>query len=333
MFEAKILADSIANGARLTTAQLTFPRSILAELNTHKMLCKNAASSRAIPNNKLVKRVTDDPFIPDFRLNKTGMQAGDSLEEKEALAAQTFWLQFRDAAIVQCQTLNGMNIHKQYVNRLIEPWMFCTVIITGTDWDNMFFQRCHEAAEPSFHKIADMLHEAMFRSIPVKCQLSDWHLPLWNDDRDDLALAVRWTKIIDYLKDLPDNKKLSVPIDEKVKFLIDNYALPLVSAGRCCKVSYLNLDTNEVDLLNDIRLGLFCCTNNPGHWSPLEHQACPASIGDMVYRIDQLEIEQDHISDCRFISPKDNEIGYCGPLKGWKQFRKFFKNENYVRSQ
>ena len=51
--EAKIVADSInPQGDRITTYLLTFPRFILAELNTHRVFSKNSASSRAIPFEK-----------------------------------------------------------------------------------------------------------------------------------------------------------------------------------------------------------------------------------------------------------------------------------------
>lgn len=47
---ARIIADSLnEHGNRLTTFILTFPRIVLAEFNTHRMISKNSASSRAIP--------------------------------------------------------------------------------------------------------------------------------------------------------------------------------------------------------------------------------------------------------------------------------------------
>jgi hypothetical protein len=61
---AEIIADSIDyRGNRITTMLLTFPRFILAELNTHRMFSRNSASSRAIPFEKMVKMVEEDPFI------------------------------------------------------------------------------------------------------------------------------------------------------------------------------------------------------------------------------------------------------------------------------
>ena len=63
--EAKIIADSInPQGDRLTSILVTFPRIILAEVNTHRMLSKNTSSSRAIPFKKMVESVQNNPFIP-----------------------------------------------------------------------------------------------------------------------------------------------------------------------------------------------------------------------------------------------------------------------------
>lgn len=62
---AEVVADSLdSRGNRLTSLLITFPRIILAEINTHRMLSKNTSSSRAIPFNKMVESVQNDPFVP-----------------------------------------------------------------------------------------------------------------------------------------------------------------------------------------------------------------------------------------------------------------------------
>jgi hypothetical protein len=48
MIDAKIVADSIAYGVRLTTLEVTMPRFILAEFNTHRVLSRNSASRRTV---------------------------------------------------------------------------------------------------------------------------------------------------------------------------------------------------------------------------------------------------------------------------------------------
>ena len=99
-FEAKIIKDSICNGQRLTTMQVTFPRIILAEWNTHCMFARNTSSSRAIPFTKMVKSIIEEPFIPvHWGVNQSGMQAFTELAgEKRELAIKK-WLTARDHAI------------------------------------------------------------------------------------------------------------------------------------------------------------------------------------------------------------------------------------------
>ena len=63
MIQAKIVADSInIQGDRLTTLEVVMPRYILAEFNTHRMLSRNSASSRAIPFDKMLEMVKTNPF-------------------------------------------------------------------------------------------------------------------------------------------------------------------------------------------------------------------------------------------------------------------------------
>lgn len=247
-FSAKVLADSISpQGHRLTTMEWTFPRVILAEVNTHRMLSRNAASSRAIPTEKLIQRVLDDPFVPEFRANQKGMQAGDALEDEQAEAARLLWLEQRDNAVGKARLFHGMNIHKQYVNRLLEPWMFCTIIVSATDWANVWHLRCNPEAEPSFQKIATMARQAMEDSTPRAIGAGDWHLPLVDDE----------------------------DIEQVLKGGGDTFdKLRRISTGRCARVSYLTHDGKR-DHAADIELHDRLATS--GHWSPFEHVATPFS--------------------------------------------------------
>lgn len=246
-FSAKVLCDSISeSGCRLTTMEWTFPRCILAEVNTHRMLSRNAASSRAIPTERLIQRVLDSPFIPEFRLNQKGMQAGDALGADDSEAARSAWLNARDEAVARARQMHGLNIHKQYVNRLLEPWMFCTIIVSATDWENVWHLRCSPEAEPSFRKIAEMARDAMNASVPKLLAPGMWHLPLVSDE--DAEEVFSW----------------EVGSWDKLK---------AVSVGRCARVSYLTHDGKR-DLQADIDL----CDRlaKSGHWSPFEHVATPS---------------------------------------------------------
>lgn len=158
---AKIVADSInPQGDRLTTMLVTFPRFILAELNTHRILSKNSASSRAIPTHKLLKMVEEDPFIPiAWQKEHKGMQGTGYLLDNDAKLfedsneiehytktsvgfAKQSWLHARDSVIKYAKELNNIGCTKQIANRLLEPFMWHTVLISGTEWKNFFDLRC-----------------------------------------------------------------------------------------------------------------------------------------------------------------------------------------------
>src|ERR1044071_5604729 len=128
-YSCKILLDSISEtGKRLTTFEITFPRIVLAEFNTHRMFSRNSASSRAIPFQKQIDRIREDPFIPEkFPINDKGMQPNKYVEKGsiEYDGARNQWIVCRNAAIHYAESLYHKNlIHKQIVNRLLEPFMW-----------------------------------------------------------------------------------------------------------------------------------------------------------------------------------------------------------------
>lgn len=146
MIDAKIIADSRNPiGNRITTWVLKFPRFILSEFNTHRVLSRNSSSSRARPLDKTIQDVLNDPAIPEFwGKNQKGMQASVELNEKEREAAKTQWLYARDLAVHKARMLQELDVHKQIANRLLEPWMHQTVLCTATEWQNFFALRAHK---------------------------------------------------------------------------------------------------------------------------------------------------------------------------------------------
>lgn len=251
MFNVKILADSIGpTNVRLTSAELTYPRTILAEFNTHAMIRRNAASSRAIPTISLIKKIESNPFLPEFRENQKGMQAGETIKDEQK--ALNLWKESLKSQIDYVKQFQELNVHKQYINRLIEPWMWVTIIATATDWANMFALRTDEQAEPSFQIIAKMFWDVYSTSEPKKLNYGQWHTPLIFDDDEGL----------------------------------DEETLLKISAARTGRVSYLTHEGKR-DIQAD--LNLFERLTTSGHWSPTEHVATPALPKDMTYKIEQLE--------------------------------------------
>ena len=256
-YNAKILADSISPaGHRLTSFEVTFPRIVLAEVNTHRMLSRNSASSRAIPVEKRIASVEEDPFVPDqFGKNKKGMQHDEVLEGEDADTARHIWLRARRSAVSDATSLAMVGVHKQLANRLLEPFAWHTAVITATDWENFFHLRVNPAAQGEFRRAAEMMLALYTNNEPHPVNYDEWHTPY-------------------------------VERGEQFDF-VHRYTQAKVSAARCARVSYLTQDGKR-DPKED--MALFDRLVVPGHLSPLEHPARPMTPSELErFRVDRYE--------------------------------------------
>ena len=141
---AKIIADSVnPRGDRVTTFLLTYPRIIHAEVMTHRLFSRNAASSRAIPFKKMVKDIEEDPFIPiAWQKDHKGMQGTEYFNPKliPGDGFESLWLRSKNEAIETAKRLHssGNGVTKQLCNRLLEPFQWYTCLVTATEYDNFY---------------------------------------------------------------------------------------------------------------------------------------------------------------------------------------------------
>lgn len=144
MIHAKVVGHSKNEfNNEIMTMIVTFPRFILAEVNTHRMLSKNSASSRAIPFEKMIEIVKANPFVPiAWQANHKGMQGTEYLNKRDTEVCNSAWKMASIRAIEQAEYLATRGATKQLINRLLEPFMYHTAIITATEWENFFALRC-----------------------------------------------------------------------------------------------------------------------------------------------------------------------------------------------
>lgn len=240
-YSARVLLDSVGpNGVRLSTLEVTFPRFVLAEFNTHRSFSRNSASSRAVPTTKLIERVERDPAVPlEWGLNKSGMSATDVLSSEAAKAATRAWLDARDDAVAHARRLLDLKVHKQELNRLLEPFLWHTVIVTATEWENFFELRCAPNAQPEIRAAALRMRGAIDASRPRPVGDGEWHTPLLQEDEAVLDVEVR----------------------------------KQISAARCARVSYLTHEGAR-EIAKDLEL--YERLKSDRHLSPFEHVATPS---------------------------------------------------------
>lgn len=241
-------AHPSVNGKPLITLQLRYPRFIHAEFMTHRVFSRNASSSRAIPVAKMLEQVRTNPAMPiHWGKNQPGMQANEQFEGEALQAVKEQWMLAAKLAAGVAERMMDQGVHKQVVNRILEPFQFISVIVTATEWDNFFALRNHPDAQPEIHELAVVMKAAIDASVPRTMSFGQWHLPyVTNQERQFYA--------VDSLRKL--------------------------SAARCARVSYLTHDGAEPTPEKDFELFDRLVGSVPLHASPIEHQATPDSYED-----------------------------------------------------
>jgi thymidylate synthase ThyX len=293
---AKIICDSISStGQRLTTMEVKMHRFVLAEFNTHRVFSRNSASSRAIPVHKQIHRVLNDPAYPiSWPTEKPGMQGGEELMPSEQRDMHKIWMRARDEAVAAVERMTievsplNRPLHKSVANRLLEPFMWHTVIVTSTKWDNFWTLRCSPQAQPEIRAAAEAMLEAYKASVPDRVEQGEWHLPyVTGHDMQDLLAGEQG------------------PPPSLVK-----EKLCKISAARCCRVSYLTHE-GQRDYHEDLKLFDRLVSASPMHASPLEHVATPCPSMDWS-----------NVVDVRSTSPH-----HLGNFTGWDQLRHMVEDE------
>lgn len=266
-----------ADPNRLSTIIMRFPRPILAELNTHRVFSRNSASSRARSVKTTIAEVMNAPYVPFWTINKAGM-SGEYASAKVSEEATRLHLLGRDKAVATAlsflvgerifdgrtdteiaqnysniidsyyenvydksggESTNGLSIHKQALNRCLEPYMYHEAIVTSSFWDNFLELRDHDDADPAIHAIARLTDEVLKKSEPETRWL---HLPFIP---------------------LSDRPESTASFDE-IKDLL------FLSATESAQISYRD-KTKQVKSTATLSLGQRLLDS--GHLSPFEHCA------------------------------------------------------------
>lgn len=342
---AKILRHTkTPNGEELVSFLLVFPRIILPEVLNHRMFSRNTSSSRAIPLNKMIEVVENDCFIPlAFQKDHKGMQGTEYLSEtndiiSEYYMARSVWIESMRTAVSKAKFLNGgdktgfPSVTKQLCNRLLEPFMWTTMLMTTNKEGlyNFFNLRC-----PRY-----VIGEEVFKSKSEAIQnLSPYGLVVtdtFNKDINDMT-DLDWLKlniseaeihIQDLAEKMYDNFRLSVPenlkegqwhipYEQEIREMYKDEKLDLldiikISVSISARTSYTSIEEGKILSVNrHLELYKKLITSDPPHSSPLEHIGC--------------------------VMKKSKKERRSGNFIGYKQLRhivennklkKYFKNEN-----
>jgi len=298
MIDSKLILTSKnrETGVNLYTFLLNYPRVILPEVNTHRALSRNTASSRAIPSWKQRSRVLAIPFVPvSIGKNQKGMQAGEELGGWRRAIAINTWKLARYSNVFASWILEKVGAHKQVVNRIVEPWTWTQQIVTATDLNNVFKLRNHPDAEPHFQILAAQMQEQVRF---VEALYDTVNFDSRNPDGTPCALehVNPYIGVLRVQMLQPGEWHMPFITDKEMWQPVEN--LKKVSAARCARVSYYLPESGE---RSTVARDLELCDrlSSSGHWSPFEHVATPAK-----------------------------EDVYIGNFRSWRQYRKEWPDEH-----
>lgn len=239
--QVKVIADSISKeGKRITTFELIYPRFIHAEMLRHRVFSRTVESSRAKPIKKNLDEVRINPVLPrHLTLNEPGMVGTKEITDYEAKDKI-----YDSLAMLANMTVTAIeyleqeyHLHKQVLNRYLEPFLNTKEVVTSTEWDNFFTLRLAPDAEPHIQELAALMKKGLEQSIPKLVKENGVHLPY-----------------------VTEEEKSKYPINTLMK----------ISSARCARCSYKLYD-GTTDVEKD--LILYEKLRKGKHLSPMEHVA------------------------------------------------------------
>ena len=380
LISAEVIADSLNQfGERITTMKLVFPRIILAEFNTHRMFNRNSASSRAIPFKKMVKIVEEQPFIPiAWQKDHKGMQGTEYITEQSVVDFKKgVWLNARNKAIQSAEELyypvskaksiydieelKGTGVTKQLANRLLEPFMWNTVLITSSKegLDNFFNLRC-----PSYEweyeegvikaKSKEEFLEMFIKRYPTNgerelhdMELVDEHLNPnnsinWfnlNKGQAEIHIMDLAEKMWDAMNESTPKQlevgQWHIPFGDNIKehLLLESFGFLTpteieeikvkIAVARCARLSYETLGDNPViDYRKDIALHNTLLAVK--HMSPFEHCAVVMENEEYYSHIKgNIKTQIVNVFEERRTTPIDKDSNVFGWSRNLKGFKQY----------
>lgn len=317
MYKAELVAASSYGKYKIFTLDIMFPRAALAEFLTHRVMSKNTASTRAIPIKSHVAFVRENPYIPEWTKNQSGMQGGEMTDISKIDAATdnlkialNFICDFVEF-IGGDEKYGNCGIHKQDAGRYLEPFSYITLRVSFTQYKNFFWLRDDPAAYPPMAKIAAMMKEVVESAEPMELKAGEYHVPG--------VTRIRCAETGNLHYHDPEGVELS--LQEAIE----------LSMSLCAQQSFRKADASSGKTESVIDK-LF--NGNKVHASPSEHQATP---------IPRPEINKVgfHRKDGKYVAYVDTSAWPAGVthmdrncelwsanFKGWIQHRQLLPNHD-----
>jgi hypothetical protein len=322
------------------------------------MFSRNSASSRAIPFNKMVKMVMDNPFIPiAWQKDHKGMQGNEYLTDIHDINGQIdSWLKARNEVIYYAKELNvSGGVTKQLCNRLLEPFMWHKVIVTSSEEGlmNFFNLRCPqyvmEEVQPNLSKTYYKSWKDLCKDQPQMVNCSIEQRLLGNKSQADVHIQQIAEMMWDSMNESKPKQLKSgdwhVPFGDNINllklfispaiegarnlcnFTIDGIlpARVKIATARCARISYNNFEGKDdyeadLDLYNSLVVRPY--TNKKGIEFTKDDPVHASPAEHCARAMTNFEYKSRYLKK----ENDDTEEGWCRNFKGFIQLRQIQEN-------
>ena len=317
-------------------------------------------NSRAIPFEKMVEVVENEPFIPImWSKPHKGMQ-GNSYYTNPTIVKckKKRWLEARDAAVLASNNLDvdiisvekpicrdkrdvieGDNyemvlskfynpITKQLKNRLLEPFMWVTQLATGTreSFEHLFEQRCpvYPGGCKSWKELCDLdSNYSMEASVLERLQVNKGQAEIhFMDLAEKMYDALNESKPI-----IMEENDWHIPFSDRPEFTPEMSLKDkiMLSCAMTARVSYTTIEDNETLTLEKARKIYEKCVEQ-GHFSVVSHVAKCMTTEEYETWI-KGKVQKDNYADGYSYEVPKEAKGYNKQLRGFVSLRQYVEDE------
>jgi hypothetical protein len=309
--------------------------------------------------------VKEDPFIPiAWQKDHKGMQGNTYITgKKEVNYCIDTWFWAKEKALRSAKDLNNkiaypngdfdrsydeVDVTKQLCNRLLEPFMWHTVLVTATEWDNWFELRCPKyylKESKEYYKSKKDWVDA-YNSNPLGSEIwegfsLDVNSSIWKDINSSQAeihiqalAEAMWDAMNENTPKQLESGQWHLPFGDKMDFSkfdfpdypgsskmikLWNEAKVKIAVARAARLSYMTFE-GEINYEKDIQLHDQLLKSH--HMSPFEHAArCMTEEEYFTFTKGKATNLEDGL---QYFPESAN--GWCNNFRGWIQYRYLIEN-------
>src|SRR5690554_3548839 len=272
------------------------------------------------------------------------MQGTEYLQVKDGIyGVKEHWLEARNKAVELATFLHSSNVTKQLVNRIIEPFVWTTELVSGTEWENFFELRCpkysvgnevYRSKKDAINQEDDEINSRILSGfselewLQINESQAEIHIQkiaemMWDEINLSVPKTLKEGQWHIPYGDNIDTEKLADTVGYKQSdydwYNKEEWCKLYIATARAARISYTTLGGNpKIDYESDIKLHDRLLESK--HLSCFEHCARAMSEEEFESFYKGEGANRGHVG-------LDENKGWCGNYRGFIQYRYLIENE------